>query len=130
MTQIQTKQSILKLIKEAKTQFLGTGKSLLDIEDYVAEYLTANGVIVPPCKVGDKVWFLNIYPSICMYRNFVYEAMVVRVYVEHDNELTLAIRIKNEWGTIEYPRIREEIGKTVFLSREEAEKALRERSKE
>ncbi len=92
--------------------------------EMIAEYLLENGVIVPPCKVGDKVWFLNIYPSICMYRNFVYEAMVVRVYVEHDNELTLAIRIKNEWGTIEYPRIREEIGKTVFLSREEAEKAL------
>lgn len=96
----------------------------------IADHLLENGVIVPPCKVGDKVWFLNIYPSICMYRNFVYEAMVVRVYVEHDNELTLAIRVKNEWGTIEYQRIREEIGKTVFLTREEAGKALAERSKE
>lgn len=95
----------------------------------LADHLLENGVIVPPCKVGDKVWFLNIYPSICMYRNFVYEAMVVRVYVEHDNELTLAIRVKNEWGTIEYTRIREEIGKTVFLTREDAEKALAERSK-
>lgn len=37
MTQIQTKQSILKFIKEAEAQFSGTGKSLLDIEDYVAE---------------------------------------------------------------------------------------------
>ena len=96
----------------------------------LADHLLANGIIVPPCKVGDKVWFLNIYPSICMYRNFVYEAMVVRVYVEHDNELTLAIRIKNEWGTIEYPRIREEIGKTVFLSREDAEKALERMEKD
>lgn len=45
---IETKQSVLKLIKEAEAQFAGTGKALLDIEDYVAEYLTANGVIVPP----------------------------------------------------------------------------------
>ena len=46
---IKTKQELLKLIKEAEEQFSGTGKSLLDIEDYVAEYLTANGV-----KVGDN----------------------------------------------------------------------------
>ena len=25
----------------------------------LAEYLLANGVIVPPCKVGGKVWFID-----------------------------------------------------------------------
>ena len=54
MELIETKHSILKLIKEAEAQFAGTGKALLDIEDYVAEYLTANGVICPPCKVGTR----------------------------------------------------------------------------
>lgn len=56
---IETKQSIIKLIREAEEQFAGTGKALLDIEDYVAEYLTANGVIVPPCKVGDDIWWFD-----------------------------------------------------------------------
>lgn len=56
---IETKQSILKLIREAEEQFAGTGKALLDIEDYVAEYLTANGVIVLPCKVGDDIWWFD-----------------------------------------------------------------------
>lgn len=88
-----------------------------------ADYLLANGVIVPPCKVGDTVWYLNRYHSIAMYKNAVYEAKVVRVYVENGNILCLSIQIKNEYGTTEYPRITE-IGKTVFLTREEAEAAL------
>ena len=25
----------------------------------VADYLLANGVIVPPCKVGDDIWWVN-----------------------------------------------------------------------
>lgn len=43
---VETKHRILQLIKEAEAQFEGTGKSILDIEDYVAEYLAANGVVV------------------------------------------------------------------------------------
>ena len=92
----------------------------------IAAHLLANGIIVPPCKVGDKVWFLNKHYSIAMRRNAVYEARVVRVYVEKGNVLTLAIQVKNKMGTTEFPRITE-IGKTVFLTKEEAEKALAER---
>jgi hypothetical protein len=96
------------------------------VNHLIADHLLANGVIVPPCKVGDKVWFLNIYNSIAMRRNAVYEAKVARVYIENGNILCLAIQIKNEWGNTEFPRITE-IGKTVFLTKEEAEKALAER---
>jgi hypothetical protein len=84
-------------------------------------------IIVPPCNVGDTVWFLNIYPSIDMKQNAVYEAKVARVYIEKGTVLTLAVQVKNGWGTTEFPRITD-IGKTVFLSREDAEKALKERS--
>ncbi len=89
-----------------------------------ADHLLSNGVIVPPCKVGDKVWFLNIYPSIDMRQNAVYEAKVARVYIEKGTVLTLAVQVKTEWGTTEFPHITD-IGKTVFLSKEEAEQALK-----
>ena len=102
--------------------------SILDAQKR-ADTLLSNGVIVPPCKVGDKVWFLNTYYSIAMRRNFVYEAKVVRVYIEKGNVLTLSIQVKNEMGTTEFPRITE-IGKTVFLTKEEAERALKEREKQ
>lgn len=94
----------------------------VDAERY-ADHLLANGVIVPPCKVGDTVWYLNRYHSISMLKDAVYEAKVVRVYVEKENTLCLSIQIKNEWGTTEFPHITE-IGKTVFLTKEEAERAL------
>jgi hypothetical protein len=84
-------------------------------------------IIVPPCNVGDTVWFLNIYPSTDMKENAVYEARVVRVCIEKGTVITLAVQVKTGWGTTVFPRITD-LGKTVFLSREDAEKALKERS--
>ena len=81
-------------------------------------------MILPPCKVGDTVWYLNRYYCVSMCKDTVYEAKVVRVYVEKENKLCLSIQIKNEYGTTEFPHITE-IGKTVFLTKEEAEQALR-----
>ena len=95
-----------------------------DFDEKFADYLLADGWIRPHCKLGDKVWFLNTYRSIAMRRNSIYEAKVVRVYIEKENVLCFAIQIKNEMRTIEYLRMRE-IGKTVFLTKEEAEKALK-----
>ena len=109
---IETKQSILKLIKEAEAQFAGTGKALLDIEDYVAEYLTANGVIVPPCKVGQTVWLVR--------NGKIEETMVEKIVLKHGGlYLKLACNAM-------YETTCRSIGKTVFLSREDAEKALAE----
>ena len=119
---IETKQSVLKLIKEAEAQFAGTGKALLDIEDYVAEYLTANGVIVPPCKVGDKVYRIT--------RNKVKECEVVFIGISADEKCSYFNYIENYAdGTFykSYSTHFVDIGKTVFLSREDAEKALEER---
>ena len=49
---------LIKLIKEAKKQ---TKNANCDIERNMifADYLLANGVIVPPCKVGDVIYFVN-----------------------------------------------------------------------
>lgn len=103
---------------------VGWGQGAFCFCHMLADHLLENGVIVPPCKVGDTVWYLNRYHSISMCKDAVYEAKVVRVYVEKENTLCLSIQIKNEWGTTEFPHITE-IGKTVFLTKEEAEGALR-----
>lgn len=47
---LETKQRIFELIKEAEEEFSQMETPLLDIDDYVAKYLTANGVIVSPTK--------------------------------------------------------------------------------
>jgi hypothetical protein len=132
MTQIQTKQSILKLIKEAESVFAGTGKALLDIEDYVAEYLTANGVIVPPCKVGDVVFEIEKTCFECPYCIDDYYSFCdckldsSKTMFETDFDKDCIYKIidkKFHYGMIE------QVGKTIFVSREDAEKALNERDK-
>lgn len=84
----------------------------------------AENVIVPPCKVGDKVYYFSENPlclSVQPYR--IYEADVVRI-VTVGLGTSLVIQIRNEYGCTEIPDVNE-WGKTVFLTKEEAEQALK-----
>jgi hypothetical protein len=77
----------------------------------LADHLIAEGVIVPPVRVGQTVWGIRNYHSI----KHPQEGKVSEMYFTED--MRLLIKIKHicigEWG------------KTVFLSREDAEKALK-----
>ena len=79
----------------------------------IADHLLANGVIVPPCKVGDTVWF----PSEYYDKPFPINIHRLEVYEE---EILMYSDGETEWHF-------EDIGKTVFLTKAEAEKALAER---
>lgn len=77
----------------------------------IADTMLKNGVIVPPVKVGDVVYI------VCNVDN---KTVIEEASVEE-------VSTKRIW-TDEVDYDLEEIGKTVFLSREEAEKALAERN--
>lgn len=85
-----------------------------------AEYLLANGVIVPPLDVGQKVYtFYNVSLWDKRRRN----AMIISFKVfERINPENIEIREKTYKKSYAA-----HLGKTVFLTREEAEKALAER---
>ena len=78
-------------------------------------------VVVLPCKVGDTVWIVGAVRKL-------YSAKVRTFFCGH----TSAVRGDDNDGHIHMIRTTEcdiqmqEFGKTVFLSREEAEKALQE----
>lgn len=78
-------------------------------------------VVVLPCKVGDTIYFARAHP-ILQYKVTGYEmgeASISQVRSKHvDKETGL---------TFNFTFRPEDIGKTVFLSREEAEKALEAR---
>lgn len=85
----------------------------------VADHLLANGVIVPPCKVGTKV-----YIAYEEHINQVFDGSLVSYSLDAAHlwfncHYTCGL---NMWHPIE------DLGKTVFLSREDAEKALKERN--
>lgn len=101
------------------------GKTYQTIQN-IADHLLANGVIVPPCKVGDTLYYLttvdtekelNVNEIFCgTAQGFSFDGKTIWISASYTN------------GLFYYHRSNE-IGETVFLSREEAEKALAERSR-
>ena len=117
----------------------------------VADYLLANGVIVPPCKVGDTVYVITDCSQIMMYYDNDYltgtgaiecpfedvcnftdcnddNTQVLETYVNY-----MGIEDGSEWyfrcEHINRANDFNEIGKTVFLTKEEAEEKLKELGK-
>ena len=88
----------------------------------IADNLLANGVIELPCKVGDTVYYINLYNHIMLYRDRVYEAVVDRIVVTKHG-VSYVIMIHGGHAVNEIPGV--EFGKNVFLTREEAEQALK-----
>ena len=88
----------------------------------IADYLLENSVIVPPCKVGDTVWYIEGG----YYRKNNLKAKPITVTEISQKE----VKGKLQWAIIANGTRYKftSIGKTVFLTREEAEKALAERS--
>jgi hypothetical protein len=91
------------------------GITLLDkhepkVIEEVADYLIANGVVVPPCKVGDTVYEI--------VHGVVGETEAVGFIVCQDGAILLI--------TKHFFPLSREIGESVFLTREELEAKLKE----
>jgi len=89
-----------------------------------ADYLLANGVIVPPCKVGQTVYKVVNDKRV----KKPYECKVVGIwYVEDENAIDVhLIRYVNGKFDCSFSVQFKEFGKTVFLTKEEAEAKLKE----
>ena len=90
----------------------------------IADHLLANGVIVPPCKVGDVVYVCN------WTAGKIYKNTVVGIFISgaspHRNGIKCEYRnICGETSNRKFTFA--QIGKTIFLTREEAEQALKEK---
>ena len=77
-----------------------------DCSESIADYLIENGVIVPPCKVGTTIYMI-----------VTKRAKVTREYFYFIKKTKLTF--------LNLERVLENWGKTVFLTREEAMKALK-----
>ena len=88
----------------------------------IADYLLENGVIVPPVKAGDTIYEIHERRKGNEWVKIISERFVhgVEIYAG-------GCKIARCGSTISV--FLSDIGKTVFLTREEAEKALEEREK-
>lgn len=116
------RERLIELYEKASEEYSKTNKAEFR-KDFICDYFIANGVVAPPCKVGDTVYYINTRPHIALHTGVIYEAVVVRIVVTN-NYVTLVIQIRNDYGCTEIPDV-DDFGKTVFLTREEAEAALR-----
>ena len=123
------REKLIELLKESKL----CGKRFDDQYSdgtiaIIADHLLHNGVIVPPCKVGDSCYPLNGSETelTCeekISRITISEKNIIIGYYEHWDYFTRCRKTDN-WRLPLRTRI---LGKSVFLTREEAKKALKER---
>ena len=87
--------------------------------EHLADYLIENGAILPPCKAGDKVYFDTYLhgDSVGVQSHKVIN--VKYIIITEPSKGGIGAEIP-DWS----------FGESVFLTREEAEKALREREGE
>lgn len=94
--------------------------------DEYADYLLKNGVIVPPCKVGDVV-----YP---LYADRRFRAFIEQITITTNDiffewaQYDVGVDCTETWDDGIF-RV-DDIGKTVFLDESEYLKALAERNEE
>lgn len=103
-----------------------------------ADYLIENGVILPPCKTENKLIKL-VGSTVYSYNDdfdvvlpYFVENLNIGYYDEHKNCYNYEANCTNEEeneliDSIDFGL--DDIGKTVFLTKEEAQKALEERIK-
>ena len=99
----------------------------LDLVEKQADHLLANGFIVPPCKVGQTIFF---YACVCDEEGEekfdILEGEAISFSIQKEG---LFAYCRYKCGLTYWHLVEKDFGKTVFLTRAEAERAL-ERSNE
>ena len=118
------KQTLIDIFKAKADMALGTPKEVFfSVVKMIEALPAAKEIIVPPCKVGDTVFVVSQGAGFSVVWN-VYEAKVTDIHIDRWGKLSICVKTA-----------RTEIGgycdtENVFHTREEAEKALAERSEE
>ena len=113
------RERLIDLIREAK-KHTKNANSDLERNMIFADYLLEHGVTVLPCKVGDRVYEITGRKTVSVYKVRAIRVELFGLFIEWD------IVEGFVWQSLSGINA-DEIGKTVFLTREEAEQALKER---
>ena len=91
-------------------------------EERTADLLLEHGVIVLPCKVGDTLWYISKFGE-----KVIKPIKVTNIELNDCREMGYGyLSFKYGETSLQYGTIFSNIGKTVFLTREEAEQAVKE----
>ena len=114
------REQLTQLIKQAHTDFLYRDDDTVSIYEFIADRLIEDGVILPQVKVGQTVWAIEKYRGKPIA---IIEGKAQMVGVTSRSVKVLLRNHKDFNKTFVF-------GKTVFLTREAAEAALKAREKQ
>ena len=87
----------------------------------IANYLLENGVVVPPVKVGQTIYLLWAGGR---SGKAVVEAKIININLDCHDDMEIVYRIYSHKTTMcRYAKV-SDFGNTLFITREEAERAL------
>ena len=109
---------LIELLKKADKYASGVCTDYDEAQEVCAEYLLAEGVIVPKVKIGDKLYELSAS------KTKLYEITVTHLEV-HENDIRIWGK-KTQWQEVKWICSQEDLenNEWVYLTREEAEAAL------
>ena len=110
-------EEVRRIVKE-NHHFNSATDRTVSISEIVADFLLSNGVIVPPVQVGATVYCTD------SYRHLIKPLEIIGFEVDYTKRICKYYCSGGDYTPAWFNPA--EIGKTVFLTREEAEKALKE----
>lgn len=114
------RDKLIDLITEANIKLFGSQKSFVE---FIADYLLENGISILPCKIGDTLYYHDYKCG--AFNDDKSEWNII-------DSIVCEIRIKKKGVLVEMISGRifthKDFGKIIFHTKEEAEKALAERS--
>ena len=110
------KERLVELLKGTiKPICFPNWKTWIEAAEQLADHLLSNGVIVPPCKVGDWVYEVS---------NIILKRQVVCFEIDKGK---MYASIMSDNGYEEYYVETDLFGEDIFLTHKQAEQALKER---
>lgn len=99
------RERLMYLVKNAIAAYKSMDDCDVSEAEFIVDFLIANGVIVPPCKVGDKIYL--IVEKRRRITSKCFKFIKISKLTFYNLEMVLKC-----------------FGKTIFLTKEEAEAAL------
>jgi hypothetical protein len=128
----EMRDRLVELFKKIEyTPFLGSpsiSNLALQFTDYalysICDDLIENGVIVPPCKVGDHIYYVFGKNASLPFGANRIRPLLVRAVASTEDKKGWFVRVSLE-GIVHDFKF-SDFGKTVFLTKEQAEQKLKE----
>ena len=101
------RERLIMLIMKANSPLISLARA-----EELAGFLLDNGVIVPPCNVGDTVYFINLRSLT------IHKLKVATILISSPKAILLHLTDGNLHGAYDF-------GTTLFYTKEEAEEAIK-----